>query len=82
VITKYMIAFLDRYIAGPPVSAQEEEILTPEYALTHLPAVQFFRGDECPYGNGADSFLYRPFQTSMSCVSAPRDPAGWFTTNR
>jgi predicted dienelactone hydrolase len=81
VVTKYMIAFLDLYLGGSEANPGiDRSILTPGYALTHQPTVQFFASEECHAALPNPSyFTYRPLQTSSECVVAPQDPPGWFS---
>ena len=79
VVTKYMIAFLDTYFGHP--NWLDRWILTPEYALSHTPTVQFFRSEDCKAALPDDSyFRYRPYQVSSECDVAQKDPTGWFTS--
>jgi predicted dienelactone hydrolase len=80
VVTKYMISFLDIYLGGPNKSKRlEREILTPEYALSHTPTVQFFDSEACAaYLPDHSYFRYRAFQLSRECDVAEKDPTGWF----
>ena len=82
VVTKYMIAFLDLYLGGSHKNKWLDSwILTPNYALTHTPTVQFFDSEHCSAALPDNSyFAYRPFQTSSECDVAPKDPSGWFVT--
>lgn len=83
VVTKYMIAFLDTYLQpGGANRWLDWFILTPEYALTNTPTVQFFNTEVCPAALPSYSyFTYRPYQTSHECDVAQKDPTGWFTAN-
>ncbi|MGC9965996.1 MAG: hypothetical protein ABSE08_11370 [Syntrophobacteraceae bacterium] len=81
VITKFMIAFLDIYLGGQNKNNKLDwQILTPEYALTHTPAVQFFDSEKCHAACLPDHtyFSYRPYQVSSECDVAQKDPTGWF----
>lgn len=79
VVTKYMIAFLDVYFGG---AESERRILTPGYALTHTPAVEFFNVERCDAVPPDDTyFTYRPHQTSSECDVAQKDPTGWFASD-
>jgi hypothetical protein len=80
VITKYMIAFLNVYLRQHgPGTWRDRSILTPEYALDHKPAVQFFDSEECRAAlPNRSSFTYRPHQTTSECDVAPEEPPGWF----
>ncbi len=82
VVTKYMISLLDLYLAGPDKSNWLDEwILTPEYALSHKPTVQFFDSEACHAVLPDHTyFTYRPYQTSSECDVAQKDPAGWFAS--
>jgi predicted dienelactone hydrolase len=83
---KYMIAFLDIYLGGPNTNKTLDwPILTPKYALTHTPTVQFFNSEKCqPTLPG--SFSYFPYQASSECdvaqkdPSTPTSPATWFAS--
>jgi len=76
VITMYMVAFLDTYFR-PPGSYQS--ILTPDYAATHTPTVQFFDSENCLVTLPDDSyFAYRPHQLTAECLAAPKDPSDYF----
>lgn len=78
-ITEYMIAFLDVYLGHSDQT--DRSILTPEYALTHSPTVQFFNDEGCRATLPDHTyFKYRPYQTSDACEVAPRDPSGFFAT--
>lgn len=77
VVTKYMIAFLNTYLGH---TNTDRSILTPDYALTHTPTVQFFDTETCSAPLPDDShFSYRPHQVSSECDVELKDPAGWFT---
>jgi hypothetical protein len=82
-VTKYMIAFLDVYLARlDPDWWLDRWILTPEYALTHTPTVQFFDNEVCQAVLPDDTyFRYRPYQTSSECDVAQKDPTGWFASD-
>jgi hypothetical protein len=77
VVTKYMIAFLETHLRQ---THADKSILTPGYAVSHKPRVQFFASEHCiaPMPD-ASSFTYRPHQLRHECVAAEKDPAGWFT---
>ena len=76
VVTKYMIAFLNTYLGH---TNTDSSILTPDYALTHTPVVQFFDNETCSAAVPDDSwFSYRPHQVTSECEVALKDP-GWFT---
>jgi hypothetical protein len=81
VVTKYTIAFLDTYLRSPLANILLDWwILTPEYALTNTPTVQFFNTEMCSAALPSHSyFTYRPYQTSNECDVAQKDPTGWFT---
>ena len=83
VVTKYMIAFLDIYLAGEdPDWWLDRRILTEEYALDHKPQVQFFESEHCQAALQDKSyFRYRPYQVSSECDVAQKDPTGWFTSS-
>jgi len=78
--TKYMIAFLDIYFHNPDsIPWLDWWILTPEYALSHTPTVQFFNSEGCHAALPDHTyFRYRPYQTSSECDAAQKDPTGWF----
>lgn len=77
VVTKYMIAFLDVYFGH---SRKNRPILTPGYARTHTPTVDFFNTEKCGAAPRDDLyFTYRPHQLSNECDVAPKDPPGFFT---
>lgn len=82
VVTKYMIAFLDVYFHNPDSAPWLDSwILTPEYALTHTPTVQFFDSEDCHAVLPDHTyFRYRPYQTSSECDVAQKDPTGWFVS--
>ncbi|MGO9840273.1 MAG: hypothetical protein ACLPZF_03605 [Candidatus Acidiferrales bacterium] len=83
VVTKYMIAFLDIYFHNPDSAPWLDLwILSPEYALTHTPTVQFFNSEAC-HANLPDNtyFRYRPYQISSECDVAQKDPTGWFASD-
>ena len=83
VVTKYMIAFLDVYFHNQDSAPWLDWwILSPEYALTHTPTVQFFNSEAC-HANLPDNtyFTYRPYQTSSECDVAQKDPTGWFASD-
>jgi predicted dienelactone hydrolase len=85
VVTKYMIAFLDIYFHNtePDHLVPELGILTPEYALTHTPTVEFFDSERCHATLPDDTyFTYRPYQVSSECDVAQKDPTGWFASQR
>jgi hypothetical protein len=79
-VTKYTIAFLDLYQNGQDRDPLIDHwILTEGYALTHVPAVQFFANEHCWAALPDNTyFRYRPYQTSSECDVAQKDPAGWF----
>jgi dienelactone hydrolase len=85
VVTKYMIAFLDTHLRGEGTWL-DRAILTPQYALDHLPKVQFFNSERCDAVLPDKSFFrYRPHQVSGDCDRdsdecevAQKDPTGWF----
>jgi predicted dienelactone hydrolase len=82
VVTMYTIAFLDVYLGDMGGKGIDRSILTPEYALRHLPTVaQFFDSERC-YAAIPDHtyFRYRPHQVSNECDTAQKDPTGWFGT--
>jgi len=81
VVTKYMIAFLNIYLARPNLDwPLDLWILTPQYALDHTPQVQFFNSEKCKADLPDDTyFTYRPHQTGNECDVAQKDPTGWFT---
>lgn len=80
VVTKYMIAFLDIYFRNPGANTWLDHwILTPEYALTNTPTVQFFDTERCEAVLPDNTyFTYRPYQASDKCDVAQKDPTGWF----
>ncbi|HYW67241.1 MAG TPA: hypothetical protein VFB10_11090 [Candidatus Dormibacteraeota bacterium] len=82
VVTKYMIAFLDTYFGGPDKNKWLDWwILTPEYALTHKPSVQFFDSEDCHSALPDHTyFTYRDYQLSSVCEVAQKDPTGWFAS--
>ena len=83
VVTKYMIAFLDIYFHNTDSAPWLDWwIMTPEYALTHTPTVQFFNSEAC-HANLPDHtyFTYRPYQTSGECDVAQKDPTGFFASD-
>src|ERR1035437_1905873 len=82
VVTKYMIAFLDVYLGGwDPDWWLDRWILTPEYALSHTPTVQFFDSERCDATLPDHSyFKYRPHQVSSECDVAQKNPTGWFAS--
>ena len=82
VVTKYMIAFLDMYFRNPNANLLLDYwILTPEYALTHTPTVQFFNSEKCEASLPDNTyFTYRTYQTSSECDVDQKDPTGWFTS--
>jgi hypothetical protein len=82
VVTKYMIADLDLYFGGPYKNKWLDWwILTPEYALSHTPTVQFFDSERCHAALRHHTyFAYRPYQVSSECDVAQKDPTGWFAT--
>jgi predicted dienelactone hydrolase len=76
VITMYVVAFLDAYLR-PPGSYQS--ILTPGYAATHTPTVQFIDAETCQVTLPDDSyFAYRPSQLASDCLTALKDPPQFF----
>ena len=83
VVTKYMIAFLDIYLAREdPDWWLDRWILTEQYALDHKPQVQFFTSENCQAALPDKSyFRYRPYQVSSECDVAQKDPTGWFTSS-
>ncbi len=80
VITRYMLAFLDTHLGGPGAGSWLDWwILTPFYAATHEPEVQFIVSERCRAALPDDSyFTYRPYQLSSECRVAPKDPADYF----
>jgi predicted dienelactone hydrolase len=82
VVTKYMISLLDLYLGGPNKSERLDRwILTPEYALSHTPTVQFFDSEVCQAVLPDNSyFMYRAYQVSSECDVAQKDPTGWFAS--
>ena len=82
VVTKYMISLLDLYLGRPNISKWLDSwILSPEYALSHTPTVQFFDSEAChAVLPGHTYFTYRAYQTSSECDVAQKDPTGWFGT--
>ncbi len=77
-VTKYMIAFLDVYFAK---AESERSVLTPGYASTHTPTVQFVKAEHCDAVLPDDSyFTYRPYQDSDECDIAQKNPTGWFAS--
>jgi hypothetical protein len=83
VVTKYMIAFLDIYFHNPNSAPWLDLwILTPEYALTHTPTVQFFNSEGCHAALPDHTyFRYQPYQTSSECDVAQKDPTGFFASD-
>jgi Platelet-activating factor acetylhydrolase, isoform II len=83
VITKYMIAFLDLYLGRRDADrGLDRWILTPGYAATHQPTVQFFDSEKCRAALPDDThFTYRPYQLSNECDVAQKDPTGWFASS-
>jgi len=82
VITKYMIAFLDIYFHSQDATPWLDWwILTPEYARSHTPTVQFFDSEDCHVAlPDRTYFRFRPYQTSNECDVAQKDPTGWFAS--
>ncbi len=78
-VTKYAIAFLDVYFGHP--DNIDRWILTPDYALTHSPTVEFFNDEGCKASVPDHTyFKYRPYQTPETCEVAPRDPSWFFAS--
>jgi predicted dienelactone hydrolase len=82
VATKYMIAFLDLNFHNRGSDPWLDRwILTPEYALTHTPTVQFFNSEDCQAALPDHTyFRYRAYQTSSECDIQQKNPTGWFAS--
>ena len=80
-VTEYMVAFLDVFLGRSTFT--DWYVLTPQFALSHAPAVEFFTSETCSAALPSPAyFTYPPHQTSSECDVALKDPTGWFAQSR